>query len=232
MSNQHKKFWDTEYTTAEHLALSTAPSEDLQKYTRWMERNSEIRLNGATKVLDLGTGNGRNLIWLSQTFGCRGVGIDISKQAITQAIKAGEGLPLTFAVKSMAEPIESRDGSFDIVLDMMSSHFLHEKERLLLRDEIARVLRPGGSLFFKGFLLDEDKHAARMLRLNADPEGEKHAYIHPRFGVYEHVWTIDELEAYFKPLFEIKKIEKSHKHIMHGKAFKRRTMTVYLERCW
>ena len=73
-------------------------------------------------------------------------------------------------------------------------------------------------------------------RLTADPmlretpADEPHAYIHPELGVYEHVWTIQEIYQFFDNQFEIRKIEKSHKHRSRGRAFRRRTVSVYLEK--
>lgn len=205
------------------------PADDLEKFTRWLERNYGGKvLNPLTRVLDLGCGNGRNLIYLAKEFGCRGGGFDLSAEAIKLAKTAAAGLPLEFTVRSLATVLPEADQSVNLVLDMMSSHVLKAAERTQLRDEIYRVLKPGGWLFFKSFLLEDDDHARRMLRQS--PADEPHAYIHPELGVYEHVWTIEELDEFFSPQFELHKIEKSHKHRSHGRAFRRRTVTVYLEK--
>ncbi len=161
----HKDFWNREYKTSEHLALSTAPSEDLEKFTRFLEREYKREfLNGYARVLDLGCGNGRNLIYLVQAYGIKGIGYDISDEAIKQARHASAGLPIAYEVRSIAEPLPLPDASQTFVLDMMTSHFLRKAEREALRQEIVRVLRPGGWLFFKSFLADEDLNVKRLLR--------------------------------------------------------------------
>lgn len=224
-----KKFWNTEYTKAEHLRLSKEPSEDLQKFSRWLERRTgRTFLNQNAHALDLGCGNGRNLIYLAQTFGMRGEGYDISETAIAEAVSDAEGLPLSFAARSISEPIPLPDASVSLALDMMASHVLREGERAAFLAEIVRVLRPGGWLFFKSFLLDEDLNAKRLLRDH--PAGEKDAYIHPEFGWYEHVWMEESLRAFFEPHFTIHKIEKSHQHMRRGRAHKRRSITAYMEK--
>lgn len=224
-----KKFWNTEYTKAEHLRLSKEPSEDLQKFARWLERRTgKTFLNQNANALDLGCGNGRNLIYLAQEFGMRGVGCDISETAIREAITDAQDLPLSFAVRSIGEPLSVSDGSVSIVLDMMASHVLRDKEREAFRGEIVRALRPGGWLFFKSFLLDEDLNAKRLLRDH--PAGEKDSYMHPEFGWYEHVWTEESLREFFEPYFIIHKIEKSHQHMRRGRAHKRRSITAYLQK--
>lgn len=225
-----KEFWDSEYSRPAHLALSDEPAEDLEKFTRWLERNYGRRfLNVTAQAVDMGCGNGRNLIYLAKTFGMRGVGYDISATAIKQAKAAATELPLQFSVQSLAEPIPLPDASVTIALDMMSSHVLKKVEREVLRSEVLRVLRPQGWLFFKSFLLEEDAHAKRLLQENPGPEDGM--YIHPEIGVPEYVWTEEGLREFFEPYFTLHKIEKSHKHLhADGSPWKRRTITAYLEK--
>lgn len=224
-----KKFWNQEYRTAGHLALSPNHSEDLEKFTRWCEREfGEGFLNSKTQVLDLGCGNGRNLIFLAKSFGCQGVGFDISESAIAQAKKASVGLKISYQVSSIANPLPVPDESQDLVLDMMTSHFLNQAERTKLLGEVSRVLKPGGLLFLKTFLLDEDLNAKRLLR--EYPAEEAGSYIHPEIGVREHVSTESELRSVLEPKFEIQKISKSHRHLIRGQAGKRRSISVYAEK--
>src|SRR3989338_7473619 len=227
--SKHQQFWNAEYKSSKHLQLSDEPAEDLEKFCRWAERNFGRRfLNPLALALDLGSGNGRNLIYLAKNFGMRGVGYDISDVAIKQAEAASKELPVKYTVRSIEGLIDLKDNSVDVVLDMMTSHFLREKEREVLRAEIVRVLKPGGWLFFKSFLADKDLHVRRLLK--ESPADEKDAYIHPKLGVYEHVWTEESLREFFSLHFTIVKIERSHKHLSHGRAFKRRTVTAYLQK--
>lgn len=227
----HKEFWDKEYKTSEHLALSTTQSEDLEKFVRWQIRHCKYQyLNPLATALDLGCGNGRNLIWLSENFGMRGLGIDISDTAIDHAKRESGDLPIEYIVGSIAEPLPVADESQTFVLDMMTSHFLKKEQREALRAEIYRVLRPGGWLFFKSFLADEDVHTRRMLR--ESPADEEGAYIHPELGVYEYTWTEDGVHDFFSGReWELHKFNKSHRHILKkGKPGKRRTFSAYVQK--
>lgn len=227
--SKHQQFWDKEYKTSEHLMLSDEPAEDLEKFCRYLERNHGKKyLNVTTRVLDLGCGNGRNLIYLSRNYGMRGIGYDISGEGIKIAKRASAELPIVYTARSIEGVIDMPDNSVDIVLDMMTSHFLKEKEREALRNEILRVLKPGGWLFFKSFLAEEDMHVKRLLKEN--PADEKDSYIHPELGLYEHVWTGESLHEFFAADFMIEKIERSFKHIRDGKPWKRRTVSVYLRK--
>ncbi len=228
--SQHQNFWDKEYKTSKHLALSSSVSEDLEKFARFLERGWKREfLNPFGRVLDLGSGNGRNLIYLAENYGMQGTGYDISGVATALAEKASEGLPIVYETRSISEPLPLPDASQNIVLDMMTSHFLKKAEREALRAEIHRVLKPGGWLFFKSFLAEEDIHARRLLR--DYPADEKGAYIHPELGVYEYVWEEDAVEEFFGKDFEMHKFHKSHRHLLkNGTAGKRRTFSAYLQK--
>ena len=236
---KQRGFWNKEYSRAAarqggaghtRLALSDEPSEDLLKFCRWIERQHGRKLfNITSQVVDCGCGNGRNIIYISQNYQMRGLGYDLSNAAIEEARRAAEGLPLTFKVQALADPIPLPDNSCMLALDMMSSHVLNRAQRENLRTEVLRVLKPGGWFFFRSFLLDEDRHAARLLRDN--PAEEPGMYIHPEIGIPEYVWTEEALEEFFSPFFTIHKIERSHRHVhKDGTPWKRRTITAYLEK--
>ncbi len=229
MKNTRKNFWDQEYRDPTHLKLSTEPAEDLISFAKWAERNAEwdpFPKHGT--VLDLGCGNGRNIIWLCSQSGMNGYGYDTSGEAILQAQKAAGNLPIQFTKRSLAGNFDLPDASVDVILDMMSSHVLTEAERMHWKNEMLRVLKPWGWVFFKTFFLDGDMNASRMLR--EFPAGEAGSYIHPRIGVLEHVWSEEEIHEFFGQEFKVHKVVKSHKHILKGKAFKRRTISIYLEK--
>ncbi|HUO55894.1 MAG TPA: class I SAM-dependent methyltransferase [Candidatus Paceibacterota bacterium] len=236
---KHAQVWDKEYQTAEHLKLSLEPGEDFLKGVRFIKRRTGREfLNPTSLALDLGTGNGRHLIYLAENYAMRGIGYDISEEAIRQAREASAELPITYEARSIAGDFNAiRNGSVALALDLMTSHFLKKVEREHLREEILRVLKPhsissgqaGGWLIFKSFLGEEDLHVKRLLR--DYPADEAGAYIHPEFGVYEYVWEEDSLREFFEPYFEIHKIEKSHRHRdKQGRAAKRRTITAYLQK--
>ena len=231
----HKKskhgtaFWDSEYNKPEHLALSTEASEDLEKFLRWLERQTKrTLLNPTASVVDFGCGNGRNLIYVAQQFGMRGIGYDSSAAAIREAIKLSAELPLTYQTRTIAGDAPLESDTQALALDMMSSHFLKLDERVKLRDEIHRVLKPGGFLFMKTFLRDGDMHTKRLTA--ESPGTEANSYIHPIIGVQEYVYSEEELVAFLEEKFIVHKTYLSHKHVLKGKARKRRTISVYVEK--
>lgn len=224
-----KGFWNKEYTKAQHLALSEEPAEDLRKFIAWLFREQKHAIPTKDSfVLDIGCGNGRNIIHLAKEYGVHGVGFDISDSAIKQAKQNAEGLPLSFSVQALNETLPADNASCDIVLDMMASHVLNQDDRKKLLDELTRVIPPGGWLFFKTFLLDGDKHAQELIKDH--PAGEPGSYIHPSIGILEHVYTENEVIELLSPHFIIHRILPSHGHTKRGKAFRRRSMSIYAER--
>jgi SAM-dependent methyltransferase len=222
-------FWDQEYTNPAHLKLSMNESEDLAKFTRWLIRRKRGDLLAPqSNVLDVGCGNGRNLIYLAHQFETTGFGVDISSAAIAQAKQASANLPIEYRVGSAADPLPTPNDSQSLVLDMMTSHFLNERERTNLRDEIFRTLVPGGFLFMKTFLKDKDLHTARLLEDHPGPEAG--TYIHPVMGVPEFVYSEDALVEFLSERFIVRKVYRSHKHVSKGRARKRRTISIYAEK--
>ena len=224
-----KKFWDKEYKTPGIFNLSKEPAEDLKKFTRWLEREYDGNfIDQRSFVVDLGCGNGRNLIYLAKEFHCKGIGYDISDEAIKQAKELSVGLSIKFEARTIAGTFSLEDGSADVIIDMMASHYLRETEREIYLREVSRILKPGGFLLLKSFLKEEDRHTERLLKENS--AGEDDAYIHPEHGTYEHVWAEEKLRKFFEPYFDVEKIERSGKHLMNGRAFKRRHFVAYLRR--
>ncbi|MFT5849880.1 MAG: SAM-dependent methyltransferase [Patiriisocius sp.] len=232
-NNKNKRhgvaFWDQEYTNAEHLSMSVEAGSDLKKFTRWLERQSKrTYLNPTSSAIDMGCGNGRNLLYLAKDYGMHGVGYDSSGAAIKEAKTISEGHNLRYEVRSMAGAITEPDNSQTFALDMMSSHFLKKDDRELLRDEMYRVLKPGGYLFMKTFLKDGDLHTRRLIEEN--PGDEEGSYIHPVIGVQEFAYGEQELVDFLQEKFIVHKSYPSHKHVTKGKARKRRTISIYAQK--
>jgi SAM-dependent methyltransferase len=243
--------------------MSAEAASDLLTFEKWVTRNAEwFPFPKDGLVVDIGCGNGRNIIPLCGEYGMKGLGIDISGTATEQAKKVlahaakdstdedgnivpGKVIDIEFKTQSISEPLALEEQSVDVVLDMMTSHYLRQTEREAYVKEIARVTKPYGWLFFKTFILEGDLHIKRLIHENPDKgevitdekgniignlPAEENSYIHPKIGVYEHVFTESEIVDLYTPYFVIHKMLKSYKHIKDGKAFKRRTVSVYMER--
>lgn len=222
-------FWDKEYSTSEHLTMSSNPSTDLKRFMKWIEREFGQRyVRTLDTVVDLGCGNARNLLYLNHEYNMKGVGYDVSEQALVEAKNLISDEKIVCYQRSIASPLDLPDESQALALDMMTSHFLLKNEREALISEINRVLRYDGWLFFKTFLRDEDRHAERLIK--EFPAEEESSYIHPHIGVAEHVFSENEIRSLLSNHFTIFEIRKSHKHIIKGRAAKRRSISIYAQK--
>ncbi len=221
-------FWDREYTNPEHLALSTEPGEDFLKFTRFLERHYPTHLTAAHCALDLGCGNGRHLQYLVHHYGMNVYGLDISAAAIKQARAVLPEYAQQLFTRSIAEPLPLPDNAAHLIFDLMTSHFLNSAQRDALLQEIVRVGTLDSLFLCKTFLRDDDLHTERLLREYPGPEPG--TYIHPAIGAPEFVYSEAELRTFLEPHFTIERVYRSHKHKFHGRARKRRTITVYARR--
>ena len=96
-------------------------------------------LGAASRVLDVGCGNGWAVRWMLERGAGQGHGVDISPAMVAEA-NAGPG---TFAVAS-GERLPFDDGTFSHLLSVESLYYYADPGAALA--EWARVTRPGGHL--------------------------------------------------------------------------------------
>lgn len=98
------------------------------------------------RALDLGCGTGTHLLTLAR-HGWEVVGVDFSRVALWRAARrlrrTGVSARLVYADVSRPLPLE---GPFDLVLDIGCYHGLPPVARVGYRENLARLLAPGGHL--------------------------------------------------------------------------------------
>jgi len=141
-------------------------------------------------ILDIGCGNGRDALHLSNNLDCEVLGIDISREAIDIATaRAGEAQNkrVRFQCRSYTE---LSAGRFDVVLCASVYHFLNREAREELRHVIRRSLQPGGMLFLSTLSTSDSEYYGK-----GEPvDGEAHSF---RNDMYTHFSTREELTRDF-----------------------------------
>ena len=128
------------------------------------------RIDGNSRLLDLGCGNGTTAIALSARQGCHVTGIDLSGVRIANAQKARESLgrqaqeKLAFQ-KASATELPFSDGTFTHVWSQAVIYHVPDKRTVL--KEVYRVLAEGGIMVFD----DLTKPKSQI-----SPEGQKYVY--------------------------------------------------------
>jgi SAM-dependent methyltransferase len=114
---------------------------------RWGVVRRAVTAVSAGGAADLGCGPGDLVMTLAQMApGLAVTGVDLSEEMLAQAEERAEALGLGDRVsfrQGDAADIPFPDGSLDLVVSTLSLH--HWSDPVAVLDEIARVLRPGGS---------------------------------------------------------------------------------------
>src|SRR4051812_20057873 len=100
-----------------------------------------VPLDDVQSVLDFGCGCGRVTRWFEGFEGAV-AGSDVSRPAI-EWCRGNLGFA-SFEVNGLAPPLAFDDASFDVVYALSVFTHLTEELQLAWRDEVRRVLRPGG----------------------------------------------------------------------------------------
>jgi SAM-dependent methyltransferase len=135
-------------------------------------------------VLELGSGDGKTLAALPG--GCRVVALDVSSKALclARSIRVDAAF-----IQADASCLPLQDSSFDAVFAFhVTGHLLADGRRALAA-EAARVLKPGGRLFFRDF-------SYRDMRAGGGAEVEP-ATFRRGSGILTHYFTEDEAVALF-----------------------------------
>lgn len=111
---------------------------------------SDLEVNAASRVLDIGSGSGGPTLFLARTVGCQVTGVDINPSSTGGANAWAHALGLDalvhFQHADASQRLPFEDCSFTTVIGIDSMN--HVPGRGLVLQEWARVLRPGGRLLF------------------------------------------------------------------------------------
>jgi ubiquinone/menaquinone biosynthesis C-methylase UbiE len=95
-------------------------------------------------VLDVGCGAGITSCYISERFGCRVVGVDLSEKMLSLAKERArrKKIEKTDFKKADAQDLPFEDGTFDLVISESVVSFVKDKEKAI--KEYARVVKAGG----------------------------------------------------------------------------------------
>lgn len=221
--------WEKEYKNPKLITNSNEPQVAFKDFVKWLRKNENVDLS-LLQVLDLGSGTGKNSIFLAVR-GAEVSGIELSKKAVEIANERAEkeGVKINFINGSFGDSFPFADDSFDLILDITSSNSLDEKEREVYLKETARVLKSGGYMFVRALCKDGDKNALNLLKLS--PGKEHDTYFMKDIGLYERVFTREDIVNLYLSDFQILSLEKDINYTsLGGKSYKRNFWLAYLRR--
>ena len=210
--------WEKEYQNRRLVTCDAKPQKFFLKFLKFLKKEG-VSID-KLKILDLGSGTGRNANYLVER-GAKVLGMEIAKNALDLARKRSLelGLKLDYLHQSIGEIYPFPDKSFDLVLDITSSNSLNEDERKVYLSEVGRVLRPKGYFFVRALCLDGDRNARNLLRDCPGPE--ESTYIMPKIGLVERVFSRQNFLETYKN-FRLIKLERQIAYTSFGnQSYKR-----------
>lgn len=221
--------WENEYRRLSLLTGKSEPQKDVTRFLKFLKKKEKVVITNL-RVLDLGSGTGRNTNYL-EILGNNCVGLEISDTAINVARKRAyeKNLNTQFIKHDIGLAYPFADNEFDLILDVTSSNSLNEKERETYLKENFRVLKTDSHFFVKALCKDGDKNAQNLLKLS--PGKEKDTYVMKEIGLVERVFNHDDFIKTYSPYFKILRLEKKTTYTQfNGKSYKRNFWIAYLKK--
>ncbi|MGY5875260.1 MAG: class I SAM-dependent methyltransferase [Candidatus Thorarchaeota archaeon] len=184
--------WDDIFT--EQGRVFTEPHSDMQRLTKVFQDNNVKR------ILDLGCGTGRHLVYLSK-LGFDMYGLDASPRALNLAGDwlQEEGLNADLRMHRMEHTFPFDDGFFDAVISVQVIHHNTMQNIVITVTEIERILRDEGMTFIT-FPVLQDKPAPGKEDWGLEPI-EENTYLPtkgPESGIPHHYLTKEEIPRVFR----------------------------------
>ena len=224
------KTWENEYHNPLLLTKDAKPQKDVLRFFKFLRKEQKIDL-AELNVLDLGCGTGRNANYLAELDN-NVVGYDISPTAIRIARQRAHELELKvdFEIKNIGEECNDlQSESIDLVLDILSSNSLNEKERNIYLSEVNRILKKGGYFFVKILCKEGDTNAKNLLK--KFPGKEKDTYINQDMNLTERVFGREDFVQVYEKYFKILQLQKKTNYArFKGQVYKRNYWLAYLKK--
>lgn len=139
-----EQIWESWHRTHSYASPSSHAEAELEAFIANLPAES-LHL----RILEVGCGQGREAISLARR-GYEVIAFDLSPTAISLAeTKATEaGVTIDFTVRNAARPFPYRSNSFEGIFAHLSLHYFDDSTTRGIFNELARVLKPGGVLYF------------------------------------------------------------------------------------
>lgn len=216
----NKKIWEKEWSSQDMKTVpghaSNEPSDDLILFRGYL---MALGIKPPKKVIDIGSGKGRNAIYLAKEgFEVCGVEyIDTAvKHASEQSDRQGINSLTHFVLADVSKPWEFSKNYFDIAIDSLTSVGLEIRDRKICRDEMYRSLKKGGIALVRVVSADDTLEQELM---KAHPGPEPNSSIWPETGKFQKNFTEKELRSFYN-MFNVLTLEKrTKKAIKIGREF-------------
>jgi SAM-dependent methyltransferase len=230
MSSQSEQFVPRDVWNREYASIKAIPSSTREEPAKALVLFADLMslANGA-RVLDAGSGNGRNAIFLAGR-GCDVTAVDFSGEALNEtrrrARSAGLESKINILEAFIGDSLPVATGSIDVAIDCYTfCHFLDESAGRRFWEDITRVTRPNGQIFSIVFSPEDEYYAqfipnAQFKRIVTDPSN----------GVSKRLYTEREIKRYFSRTYRYRFFAKfEFRDVVHGKEYQRTVLISVLQ---
>jgi SAM-dependent methyltransferase len=224
-----KKAWEKEYAQQSLMTLGAEPQADVLRFLKWLKKDQRVKIQDL-RVLDLGSGTGRNANYLA-TLGATVTAMEIASNALTEAKQRAQklGVSVKYLEQSIGLAWPLPASSVELILDVTSSNSLTEVERRKYLSEANQVLTTGGYMFVRALCRDGDKNAKQLLLTS--PGAETDTYVLKGVGITERVFSEADFRQAYGEDFEIVKLEKKTGYQrFNNQSYKRNYWLAYLRK--
>ena len=188
--------YEQEYVTSVYEEIASHFNVTRVSHWPWVTNFVES-LTKKSNILDIGCGNGRNMLYPNHNF----IGIDNCKKFVTMCAEKN----LNVLCGSMTE-LSFSSKTFDAILSIASFHHLKTAERRKSAlSEMNRVLVPGGKVLLSVWSKEQPTKTRRIFDHYGDtlvPWAQKECV----YFRYYYIFQKEEIESLFKEVgFKIKK---------------------------
>lgn len=150
----YRLIWNLDKSYAMHFGYW---DEKVKNFPQSLDRENEIlaekaKIKSSDVVLDAGCGVGRSSIFLAKKFGCKVIGITLSKKQAKQATRNAERSGVASNTEFLVMDFENTtfpDEKFDVVWAIESVCHTNSKKKFL--EGISRILKPSGRFIIADF---------------------------------------------------------------------------------
>lgn len=211
---KQKEIWELEHKTSKAIPSETSqtfvgPSNSVIEFVKYLKKCGIV---SPAKVVDIGSGKGRNSIYLAES-GYEVFAMDYIQSALDFLTQRARVNGVVRQIHSYNTEIDKKwpfeDNFFDAALDSFSSIDIETREgREVYKKEMYRTLKPGGYALVTVVSVD-DEWERQLIREN--PGREKNSTIWPQNNKFQKDYDKKELREFYQE-FEIiglKEVKKS-----------------------
>ncbi|MGH7158183.1 MAG: class I SAM-dependent methyltransferase [Candidatus Saccharimonadales bacterium] len=226
MTEHFANAWNQEYS---RQGIPSSYKDEPSSTLQWALSNLPyIATRPMNSAIDLGCGTGRNALALAESGFKKVAGLDFAEKALDIARQRPGSERVTFLRGDVTKPLPFEDGTFDLATDtFVYFHQLSDIQRKGYRQEIYRILKPGG-LLLVSLATDRDGYYGTCeIGPLSDIQSSLRLAWDPVAKVGNILPTYDQFVAEFDDMFDLQMSWIKRKTgIMHGKGYARETVAI------